>query len=239
MTRRKREVPMPTPDGPQFDPRLLDFVEEGPQSFPDSDTGIDWLDHRTNRSQFEGAISRHKEQKYLKELGETQRLRPGSIAMSRHMGSKEREVPLREVRYEKDGDPFSREVVSEAPPTHLFRGMSEDEFQKSKAQGFIKSDGRGAIMPEWEGTNAGHSAGTAHSYLPSSGPGRIVKIRVNEDDRWFGSNVDSYARTRQQIPWDRIEAHTSPIDKSERVFPGPRPTPNDGRYDAEGNFIES
>lgn len=223
--------------GPQFSAHIPDFVEAGPQSFPESDTGIDWLDARTNQNQVEGAFTRYNDQKYLRELGETQRISPENIAMSQDMGSKEREVPLRTVRYKKPGDPFSGDIVSNAPPTHVFRGMSEEEFQTSRQRGYIQSDGRGAIIPEWEGTNAGIHPGTAYSYLPSEGKGRIVKIRVNEGDGWFGNNMDSYARTRQQIPWDRIEAHTSPIDKESRVFSGPRPSPGVYPYDDEGKYI--
>ena len=218
--------------------RVPKGIETGPQSMPSSDTGMDWLDHRVNQSQFEGAVSAYNQQKYLKELGETQRLRPGSIAMSQEMGSTDREVPLREVSYDDSKYPSSRSV-SDKPPSHLFRGMSEEDFQQSMDKGVIQSDGRGALMPDWEGTNAGHDAGTAYSYLPSEGSGRIVKLKVDENDGWFGSNVDSYARTRQPIPWNRVETYTSPIDKSERVFSGPRPSPGDGRYDEEGNFIDN
>jgi hypothetical protein len=192
-------------------------VEEGPQSMPYFDTGTEWLDQRMNVSQFRGAMSRLNTQKYLRELGETRRIREGDIAMSQHFGSSETEVPLREVFSGQRNHAYHAEV-SDKPPSHLFRGMSEEEFQESMKRGYVQSDGRGAIMPEWEGTNAGHDAGTAYSYLPRTGPGRIVKLRVNEDDEWFGNKYDSYARTRKPIPWDRVEAHTSAIDKSEDEF---------------------
>lgn len=216
--------------------RIPEGIEKGPQSEQFSNEGIDWLDHRINLNQFAGAMTRYMEQKYLKELGETQRLSDVSIAQSRHFGSDAKEVPLRTVRYEKRGDPFSREVVGDTP-THLFRGMSEEDFQASKKRGYIQSDGRGAIFPDWEGTNAAIHPGTAHVYLPNQGAGRIVKMRVDPNDGWFGNKYDSYARTRQQIPWDRVKAFTSPIDKSQPVVSGERPSPGDGMYDADGKYI--
>jgi hypothetical protein len=93
--------------------------------------------------------------------------------------------------------------------------MSEDDFQQSKAQGSIRSDGRGAIDPEWEGTNAAIDLASAHHYMPAQGTGRIVKIAVHpeDQDKWFTSTHDDYARTREPIPWDRVVSHTSEFDK--------------------------
>jgi hypothetical protein len=178
-------------------------IETGPQSHPDADDGVDWLDLRTNVGRVQGALNANSQQKYLSELGETQRLNSTDIQMRRDKPGLNT-GPL----VTRDGD----------VPTHLFRGMSEDDFQSSKERGFIQSDGRGAISPDWEGTNAGTDPGTAYSYLPREGAGRIVKIKVHGDDGWFSSDVDSYARTRQPVPWDRVESHTSPINKSQFAY---------------------
>jgi hypothetical protein len=178
-----------------------DGIETGPQSHPPADDGYDWLDLRTNVGRVQGALNANSQQRYLNELGETQRLNRMDIQARRGPAGGFNEAPL----VARDG----------SVPTHVFRGMSEEDFQASQKRGFIQSDGRGAIDPEWEGTNAGTDAGTAYSYLPREAPGRIVKIKASQSDGWFASDVDNYARTRQPIPWDRVESHTSPINKTQ------------------------
>jgi hypothetical protein len=162
-------------------------------SHPEESTGHDWLDLRTAASQHDANVATMQRQKVLSQLGETS---------------------WRGPEHPSIGMPVNKEGVSEAPlaagrVAHLYRGMSEGEFQEAKGRGFIASDMRGTFsIPGGEGTNAGTEPATAHSYMPRTGTGRIVKIAAHQDDAWFESRVDNYARSRQQIPWDRVVAHT-------------------------------
>ena len=160
-------------------------VEQGLLSRQWSDSGHDWLDKRTDASVYDANVAQGHRQRLLKQLGETSWLNEHQV------GGKERETAVPEGRVQ-----------------HLYRGMSEGEFQEAKGRGYIQSDQRGVIDVGWEGTNASTDPASAHSYMPRQGSGRIVKMAYKPEDQWFGSNVDSYARTRQQIPWDRVVAHT-------------------------------
>ncbi len=102
--------------------------------------------------------------------------------------------------------------VGTEPIQHVYRGMHTDEWDEAKKRGHIQSDQRGTIA-DWEGTNAAVDPHTAVSYLPSRGTGVIAKIRVHPDDKWFSSSADSYVRTRNKIPLDRVEAVSPPITK--------------------------
>jgi len=214
-------------------------ISEGPQSHPWEDTGHEWLDVRMNASLQDRAFGNEAAQKRRMELGNVPRL-TGEPDILPHMEgdkmggrktglSKSMDVQRRDsnqkerfgLNYRVTDNDAKPETLGGPAPTlepvsHVFRGMSEDDFQQSQAQGFIRSDGRGAIDPEWEGTNAGIDMATAQTYMPHSGLGRVVKIAVHpeDQDKWFTSQHDSYARTREPIPWDRVTAHTSAFDKS-------------------------
>jgi hypothetical protein len=85
--------------------------------------------------------------------------------------------------------------------------MSHDEWEGAQKNGYIKSDGRMALFPEWEGTNAGVKRRTAENYLNDNwhkGKGIIAKIAVHPDDGWFASDADGYLRTRREIPLSRV-----------------------------------
>lgn len=162
-------------------------------SFPEADTGHDWLDKRSAANEVDANVATMQRQQVLGQLGETS---------------------WRGPEHPSIGLAVNKEGVSEAPlpagrVAHLYRGMSEGEFQEAKGRGHIQSDMRGTFdVPGGEGTNAGTDPATAHSYMPRKGTGRIVKIAHHADDAWFESRVDSYARSRQPIPWDRVVAHT-------------------------------
>lgn len=98
------------------------------------------------------------------------------------------------------------------PVEHVYRGMSQDEWDTARSQGFIRSDGRGAISPEWEGTNASLTRDTAEYYREtnpeSARRGVVAKIAVHPDDQWFASSADSYLRTRRRIPLHRVVSVT-------------------------------
>lgn len=90
----------------------------------------------------------------------------------------------------------------------VYRGITREEWDQAQERGYLLSDGRGAIVPEWEGTNAGTMAMTAANYLPRDGEGLILQINVEDEDEWFTSDADNYIRTRKRVPLDRIKART-------------------------------
>jgi hypothetical protein len=180
------------PTGPQRI-REVPGVERGLMSHPDEDTGHDWLNKRHAANEVDANVATLQRQRVLSQLGETSWMGP--------------EHPSLGLASNKEGP--SEAPLAQGRVQHLYRGMSEGEFQTSKARGHIASDMRGTFnIPGGEGTNAGTDPATAHSYMPRTGTGRIVKIAAHQDDAWFESRVDPYARSRQQIPWDRVVAHS-------------------------------
>lgn len=212
-------------------------VGTGPQSHPWADTGHDWLDERENAGHQDAAFNADSLQKRQRELGgapwiegetdtapvmEGDKARWGKqIGMSKRLDTQGSRGPRERLGLQfKVTDPaalpetMGGPAPTSEPVSHVYRGMGEGEFQEAKTRGFILSDERGVIEPGREGTNASPDMGTAHTYLPQKGAGRIVKIAVHPDDQWFTSNTDDYARTRAPIPFDRVVAHTSSFDKS-------------------------
>ena len=102
------------------------------------------------------------------------------------------------------------EVTTE-PVQYVYRAVSEAEWRQAQLNGGLRSDRRGVIS-DWEGTNAAVTVESATSYLPRDRQGRIVKIRVEPEDGWFGISADVYARTTQDIPLDRIEGVTPVVE---------------------------
>jgi hypothetical protein len=203
-------------------------IEPGPQSETVEPSGHDWLDQRTEVSLMDAAFGAEARQKTQRELGSPWMAGSDKEWNGRFMTSVgerrsldvPRSVPGSEMQ-EKPGlnwnvhdtGSFMEPVVRQEPVTHVFRGMSTDEFDQAQTRGFIQSDERGVISPGWEGTNAGLNPATANSYLPRQGPGRIVKIAVHPEDQWFSTDVDDYARTRAAVPFSRVEAFTSVMSK--------------------------
>ena len=170
-------------------------VERGLMSHQWSDTGHEWLDRRSDASDVDANTHVLQRQKLASQLGETSWMGPEHPMIG---------FANRGKRGEVDEEPLAEGRVA-----HLYRGMSEGEFQEAKGRGFIASDMRGTFdVPGGEGTNAGTDPATAHSYMPRTGTGRIVKIAAHQDDAWFETDTDNYARSRAQIPWDRVVAHT-------------------------------
>lgn len=178
-------------------------LPNAPKSELPVDSGDVDIDMRLHAGEVDAALNAAQQQVYARQLGEVEWLGHPALRTVSHYA----EIPgARE-------QPVQTE--SGAPPTHLFRGMSEDEFQEAQSRGFIRSDERGVLTEGWEGTNAGTSPGTARYYLPHDKPGRIVKIAHHPDDEWFATNTDTYARTRAKIPWERVVAHTESIPSDE------------------------
>lgn len=99
------------------------------------------------------------------------------------------------------------------PIKHVYRGVSEEDFQGIQQRGTIHSDQRGNISQE-EGTNSATDPRSAAAYLPQNGPGRILKIRVHPEDNWQVAS-DGYIKTHTPVPVDRIVRHTGVINKDQ------------------------
>jgi 8-oxo-dGTP diphosphatase len=98
------------------------------------------------------------------------------------------------------------------PIEHVYRGVSSEEWRQARERGYLRSDQRGTIA-DWEGTNAATDPRSAVSYLPATGTGHVLKIRVHPDEKWFTIPHDDYVRTREQIPLERVEAVSPEIEK--------------------------
>lgn len=184
---------MPTAPQRLRDPKELGVsIERGPASVPDSDTGHAWLDRRSDASGMEGALMAVDRQRRIKQLGETAWQGHPSIQPDMKGPEEQPGLPTKGGR----------------SVTHLYRGVSEAEFQEAKGRGSVQSDQRGVIIEGWEGTNAATDPASAHVYMPRQGTGRILKMEARPEDKWFSTTMDPYARTREPIPWDRVVAHT-------------------------------
>lgn len=126
------------------------------------------------------------------------------------------ELPMREAKVVPVSDPMSeaharsmaKTPTGETRPIeHVYRGMSHEEWAQAQERGHLRSDARGAIDPKWEGTNAALDPKSAHYYRNTTGDGTgvVAKIAVHPDDKWFLSDVDSYARTRGTVPLSRVQ----------------------------------
>jgi len=95
-------------------------------------------------------------------------------------------------------------------PDHLFRAISEYDWQTIQYLGYVASDGRMNLIAT-EGTVA--SFDDPSFYLPgklASDPvgnyfGRIIRLRYTDDDDWHIDRYDGYAKTQKQIPLVRID----------------------------------
>lgn len=143
------------------------------------------------------------------------------------------EVPARSVEYSSPGKYLPRRRVegTEQPLEHVYRGMSGAEWQEAQERGFIQSDQRGVIDAR-EGTNFGTDPRTAASYVPRGDTGSVIaSVRVEPEDPYFAIAPDSYVRTREPVPVDRVEG-TLPLQKDDGgrfLFPLPDRTPRFGR----------
>jgi hypothetical protein len=107
---------------------------------------------------------------------------------------------------------YPKKTGETRPMKHVYRGVSADEWRQARQRGYLQSDQRGTIA-DWEGTNAAIEPKSAVSYLPHRATGHVLKIRVHPDDGWFTHKADSYVRTRERIPLDRVERVSPAITK--------------------------
>jgi hypothetical protein len=103
---------------------------------------------------------------------------------------------------------------------HVYRVISETDYQRIVTQGVINTDGRGNISMS-EGTVAARGR-VAWPYLGDiarkgkddnpTGQGRVVKIRLDPNDGWRqGEENGDYWKNREDIPADRIVSASMPI----------------------------
>ena len=79
----------------------------------------------------------------------------------------------------------------------LFRGVSVEDWNRIKSQGYIDSDMRGAIIST-EGINLAQTPSTAQYYLPHNDKGVILAINPQGLDLYMLS--DEYIRIFEPIP---------------------------------------
>lgn len=136
---------------------------------------------------------------------------------------------FKEHMLDKFGD-LGQAYVKEVP-RHVYRGMSDYEYQKGMEQGFFKSNEennwRGQAQrsgdPNWEkqpqeGTVGTPDATLAMNYLPRNVAGRVVKFDATKHPEWemhpYVPDGD-YIRTLGKIPADSIVAATDPVEIKE------------------------
>ena len=101
-------------------------------------------------------------------------------------------------------------------PPFTYRAVSEEDYQRSLARGFMQSDGRNNWQAQHDDPTM-LDEGTVGTYYPSRGylpegePGRIVKFRTEEAGFEIHPEVDDYLRRVGPIPMSAVEAVTPPI----------------------------
>lgn len=94
-------------------------------------------------------------------------------------------------------------VIGQRPIRHVYRGVSEVDYQRIKAGGRVDSDGRGNVCSD-EGTCATTDPRGAAVYGGDVKNYRVLKIKVHPDDGWTIDPRDGYAKTNAPIPSDRV-----------------------------------
>ena len=112
---------------------------------------------------------------------------------------------------------------SERPPDHLFRAVSEEEWQNAQRNGYLQSDQR-MNLSQTEGTVAAltnptwYLPGNLASDAEGDHPGRLLRIAYNDADGWRLDPVDGYVKTNERIPIDRVDAISPPIITTNQVI---------------------
>lgn len=102
------------------------------------------------------------------------------------------------------------DTVGERPLKHVYRGVSEADYQDMQRRGHIGSDGRGNI-DAGEGTCATHDPRGAAVYGGDVKNFRVLKIAVHPDDGWAVDPRDGYIKTPKKVPLDRVVRVTRPL----------------------------
>ncbi len=102
----------------------------------------------------------------------------------------------------------SLEVYKAIGDKTLFRGVSVNDYNRIKSQGYIDSDMRGAILSD-EGINLGQTASTALYYLPNNMEGVLLAINPKGLDLYMLK--DEYIRVFEPIPIKNIIKVSNPF----------------------------
>jgi len=94
----------------------------------------------------------------------------------------------------------------------LFRGVSVDDWNRIKSQGYIDSDMRGAIIST-EGINLAQTPSTAQYYLPHSDQGVILAVNPQGLDLYM--LTDEYIRVFEPIPVGNIIKVSDVVTKTD------------------------
>ena len=95
----------------------------------------------------------------------------------------------------------------------LYRSVSKEDYERIQKQGYIDTDGRGAIAVD-EGINMGKKPETSANYIPNNKGGYILAIDPKGLDL-FIIDADNYIRTNDNIPLENIVKVSSFIGKDE------------------------
>jgi 2'-5' RNA ligase len=107
---------------------------------------------------------------------------------------------------------------SQRPPPHVFRAVSEADYQRMRSQGLLDTDGR-ANLAAAEGMVT--EVGNPVAYLPSTGQGRILRIRYDPADGWSADPADEYVKAgRAKIPFGRVDLVSPVIDRERTRITG-------------------
>ena len=94
----------------------------------------------------------------------------------------------------------------------LYRGVTLEDWNRIKEQGYIDTDGRGAIEPEDEQINLTPHPETAVEYIPSGHRGVVLAIDPNGLDL-FMIGADDYIRANGKIPLSNVVKVSGVIGK--------------------------
>lgn len=95
----------------------------------------------------------------------------------------------------------------------LYRGVSLEDYERIKEQGFIDTDMRGAIS-EHEGMNFATNRDTALEYIPKGEQGVVLAIDPKDANFW-GIEADDYPRTNDPIPISSVTETSNIMDKKQ------------------------
>lgn len=93
----------------------------------------------------------------------------------------------------------------------LYRGVTLEDYERIKEQGFIDTDMRGAIS-EHEGMNFATNRDTALEYIPRGEQGVVLAIDPSDQQFW-GIDHDDYPRSNEDIPIGSVSDVSMVMDK--------------------------
>ena len=99
--------------------------------------------------------------------------------------------------------------MNERPLPHVYRAISEEDYQRMKRDDVINTDARMNLV-NTEGLVTSHEdpswylPGKLASNPDGEYPGRVIRIRVESSDGWK-VDTDGYIKTNEHLPFSRID----------------------------------